>query len=116
MYEGEPQSLFVVAFAEFIIGKFTTEHFFSNWSNRFIRKAAGMAFIIFEKCSNTEPASNERHGYQLILSHPYDATVKGFELDFQTSLWYLPFPLKGVVFGINYTHIKSEATYCHQEI
>jgi TonB-dependent receptor len=45
------------------------------------------------------------------VNSPYKATVKGFELDFQTSLWYLPFPLKGMVFGINYTHIQSKATY-----
>lgn len=45
------------------------------------------------------------------VNSPYEATIKGFELDFQTSFWYLPFPLKGVVFGINYTHISSKATY-----
>ncbi len=45
------------------------------------------------------------------VNSPYEATVKGFELDFQTSFWYLPFPLKGIVFGANYTHIQSKATY-----
>ncbi len=45
------------------------------------------------------------------VNSAYDATVKGVEVDFQTSLWYMPFPLKGLVLGINYTHIKSEATY-----
>jgi TonB-dependent receptor len=41
----------------------------------------------------------------------YEAYVKGIELDFQTRFWYLPKPFDGIVFGVNYTHIKSEATY-----
>jgi TonB-dependent receptor len=45
------------------------------------------------------------------INSPHPAYVKGFELDFQTRLWYLPFGLDGVVLGINYTKIKSEATY-----
>jgi hypothetical protein len=32
-------------------------------------------------------------------------------LDFQTRLWYLPKLLDGIVLGINYTMIESEATY-----
>jgi hypothetical protein len=32
-------------------------------------------------------------------------------VDFQTRLWYLPEPLNGIVFGVNYTHIASAATY-----
>lgn len=45
------------------------------------------------------------------LNSPYNATIKGVEVDFQTRLWYLPFPLSGLVLGVNYTRIKSEATY-----
>ena len=45
------------------------------------------------------------------LNSPYNATVKGIELDFQTRLWYLPTPFDGIVLGVNYTHISSEATY-----
>ncbi len=40
--------------------------------------------------------------------------VKGFELDWQTHFWYLPTKLKGLVFNLNYTHIKSETTYPFQ--
>jgi TonB-dependent receptor len=35
----------------------------------------------------------------------------GMEFDWQTHFWYLPHPLKGLVFSINYTHIFSEAEY-----
>ncbi|UCD36636.1 MAG: TonB-dependent receptor [Fidelibacterota bacterium] len=45
------------------------------------------------------------------LNTPYDAYVKGIEFDFQTRFWYLPAGLDGVVLGINYTKIESEATY-----
>ncbi len=45
------------------------------------------------------------------INSPYTAYVKGIETDFETRFWYLPSPLNGVVFGINYTHIWSKATY-----
>ncbi len=37
--------------------------------------------------------------------------VRGIELDWQTNFWYLPSYLRGLVFNINYTHIKSETRY-----
>lgn len=45
------------------------------------------------------------------LNSAYPAHVKGIEFDFQTRLWYLPWGLDGIVLGINYTKIESEATY-----
>ncbi len=45
------------------------------------------------------------------INSPYKATVKGFEVDFQTNLWYMPFPFNRVIAGINYTRIKSETKY-----
>ena len=35
----------------------------------------------------------------------------GIEPKWQTNLWYLPEPLSGLVFNVNYTHIFSEARY-----
>ena len=40
--------------------------------------------------------------------------VRGIELDWQTHFWYLPSFLSGIVFNINYTHIKSDAHYPYQ--
>ena len=37
--------------------------------------------------------------------------VRGIELDWQTTFWYLPGAFKGLVLNINYTHINSEAIY-----
>ena len=45
------------------------------------------------------------------VNSPYKAYVRGLEVDFQTRFWYLPGLLNGIVFGINYTHIASSATY-----
>lgn len=45
------------------------------------------------------------------LNSPYRAYVRGIETDFETRFWYLPGLLNGIVFGINYTHIWSKATY-----
>ena len=39
------------------------------------------------------------------------STVSGFELDWQTHLWYLPSFLKGIVLSVNYTHINSKTSY-----
>lgn len=39
------------------------------------------------------------------------AYVKGIEFDFQTNFWYLPGVLSGLVLGVNYAHMQSEAVY-----
>ena len=45
------------------------------------------------------------------VNNRYLAYVRGIEADFQTRLWYLPFPLNGVLLGANYTHIWSSTQY-----
>ncbi|GAB5409842.1 MAG: TonB-dependent receptor [Balneolaceae bacterium] len=45
------------------------------------------------------------------INNPFLATIKGFELDWQTQFWYLPSIFKGVVLNINYTRIDSETEY-----
>lgn len=42
-----------------------------------------------------------------VINNPFDATIKGYELDWQTRFWYLPSILKGLVLNVNYTHISS---------
>ncbi len=44
-------------------------------------------------------------------NNPYRAFLRGFEVDLQTRFWYLPFPMDGIVLGINYTHINSNTYY-----
>jgi TonB-dependent receptor len=45
------------------------------------------------------------------MNTPHIAFVRGAEVDFQTRFWYLPAPLNGMLLGINYTRISSNATY-----
>jgi TonB-dependent receptor len=45
------------------------------------------------------------------LNNPFDATVKGLELDFQHNLWYAPGFLRNVVLGINYARISSKTRF-----
>ena len=45
------------------------------------------------------------------MNTPYMSYVRGVELDLQTRFWYLPNPFNGLLLGINYTHISSNATY-----
>lgn len=42
------------------------------------------------------------------VNNPFDAKVRGIELDWQTNFWYLPSFLKGIVVGFNYTRVTSE--------
>jgi TonB-dependent receptor len=39
------------------------------------------------------------------------AFIRGVELDLQTRFWYLPAPINGILLGINYTRISSNAVY-----
>ncbi len=45
------------------------------------------------------------------LNNPFDAIVKGLEIDFQHTFWYLPYPFNGLLIGINYSRIFSETRY-----
>jgi outer membrane receptor protein involved in Fe transport len=45
------------------------------------------------------------------INNPYVVNNYGIEIDWQTHFWYLPGPLSGLVFSVNYTHIFSKAEY-----
>ncbi len=45
------------------------------------------------------------------VNDSYQINDYGMELDWQTHFWYLPGPLSGLVFSVNYTHIFSQASY-----
>jgi TonB-dependent receptor len=42
------------------------------------------------------------------INNPFEATYKGFEIDWQTHFWYLPSIFRGLVLNVNYTRIFSE--------
>ncbi len=45
------------------------------------------------------------------VNNPNTVYVNGIELDWQTTFWYLPGALRGLVLNVNYTHTESEAKY-----
>ncbi len=45
------------------------------------------------------------------LNNEHEATIQGFEIDFQTNFWYLPSPFNGIVINLNYTNLRSETKY-----
>jgi TonB-dependent receptor len=47
-------------------------------------------------------------GVDTFINNPFEANLKGFELDWQTHFWYLPSFLRGIVLNVNYTRIVSE--------
>ena len=49
--------------------------------------------------------------FNTFINSPYNAYVRGIEVDFQTRFWYLPAPFNGMILGINYTHSSSNAIY-----
>ena len=68
-----------------------------------------MSYVVRTNSGTIHP----KDGAQLYtyVNSPYTAYLRGFEIDFQTRLWYLPEPLNGIVLGANYTHIMSSAIY-----
>ncbi|MBN1398590.1 MAG: TonB-dependent receptor [Bacteroidetes bacterium] len=45
------------------------------------------------------------------MNSPYTAYIRGLEVDLQARFLYMPAPLNGVILGVNYTRMSSEATY-----
>jgi TonB-dependent receptor len=62
---------------------------------------------------NKQGTSNPTGTYVVntFVNDPYTINNYGIELDWQTHFWYLPGPLSGLVFSVNYTHIFSKAQY-----
>jgi TonB-dependent receptor len=69
----------------------------------------------FDKYPDLPQRSGSLYEFNTYINNPIDINVYGLETDWQTRFWYLPAPLNGLVFNINYTHIFSEAKYPKSE-
>ncbi len=58
--------------------------------------------------------NRQRAAWATNNEHP--AYNYGFEVEWQSNLWYLPGLLKGLVMNVNYTRNKSEATYLRTRV
>ncbi len=92
------------------IGLFTVDPFY--------KRITGLIYPT-GSVSITNPADypglpNYTQGYILNgtnINNPRPVDLWGVEVDWQTHFWYLPGPLTGLVFSINYTHIFSQVQY-----
>ncbi len=91
------------------IGLFTAGGFYKEIENMiwttgiYIPKNENEEFGLSDEFSNVWyniPTNNEHKSY-----------VSGLEFDWQSNFWYLPEPLNGIVFNLNYSHINSETKY-----
>ena len=78
--------------------------------NQYYRDKYGAEYPDILSCADGENLITPQSNANVIkpLNNPNSATVRGIELDFQTSFWYLPKPLNNTVFGINYARIYSQ--------
>lgn len=101
---------FVTSFHGNKLGLFSINLFTKQIENKIFadyQKPVGDKWEEFEGIEEIE------QGYQYVWHYNDTSGVdlKGIELDWQTSFWYLPGFLKGFVFNVNYTYIKSQAVY-----
>ncbi|MCX6120916.1 MAG: TonB-dependent receptor [Ignavibacteriales bacterium] len=97
------------------IGLFTVGSFLKKIDNFIYAKTfnvTGAPAIAYYplRFSNRNPG-NSTYTISTYVNNPNMATVFGLEFDWQTHFWYLPNPLKGLVFNINYTHVYSKLEY-----
>ncbi len=45
------------------------------------------------------------------INNRWPGYIDGFEIDWQTHFWYMPFPFNGIVLNFNYTRMNSETRY-----
>ena len=103
-----------VSFYNNTIGLFTVDGFLKKISNliyeyRFYPTSAELVQYYPDWVENKNPISGVK--VTTYINNPYTVDDYGVELDWQTTFWYLPQPLNGLVLNVNYTHIFSEAEY-----
>ena len=92
------------------IGLFTAGYFYKEIDNLIvpISYKTKDASVINNRHALTQSALTAIDTWTNLKDPSY---VDGFELDWQTHFWYLPSPLNGIVFNINYTKVFSKSYY-----
>ena len=91
------------------VGLFSVGGFYKDIENMIWSTA-----VYIPKNGNEEfglPGEFSNVWYNIPTNNRYNAIVSGFEVDWQSNFWYLPKPLNGIVFNVNYSHINSETKY-----
>lgn len=94
------------------IGLFTLSGFKKNIKDLiFVSKSYPKDFSAYPELYEKLKNRTEQFSLFTFINNPNKIDLIGIETEWQTNLWYLPEPLNGIVFNINYTHIFSEAKY-----
>lgn len=97
------------------IGLFTCGYFYKEMEN--LITPFGFQTTDAKKINNKVPLHQTKNTVISTWINLKDKTfVRGFEVDWQTNFWYLPSLLRGLVFNINYSHMKSETRYPYQTL
>lgn len=99
---------FYASFYQNHIGLFTTGIFYKEIDDLIF--GTGQRAII-DPLFYGLPQSTVGQPVSYQVNNPNTVFVRGFELDWQTTFWYLPGALRGLVLNVNYTHTESDAKY-----
>ena len=100
---------FVTSFHERYVGLFNVNLFYKKIEDKIFRDFTQPIGARWEELGIPEIFQGMQ--YSWAYNDTVGVELKGIEVDWQTSFWYLPSFLKGFVLNINYTYIKSKATY-----
>lgn len=105
-----------VSFYNNTIGLFTVGGFLKQIDNLiytwsfYVSGANALQYFPYS-LSGAQPNPSATYQVSTFVNDSYLIQDYGVELDWQTHFWYLPGPLSGLVFSVNYTHIFSKAQY-----
>jgi TonB-dependent receptor len=103
-----------VSFYENTVGLFTIGGFLKQIDNLiypYTFNVLGTAALPYYPPGLAASSPKGTYTIQTFVNDSYKINDYGMELDWQTHFWYLPGPLSGLVFNVNYTHIFSKAEY-----
>ncbi len=83
----------------------------------FVKRIKNLIFFSHEYVTDLSPypdlpqGKSQLYDFYTYINSPFPVNVVGIETDWQTHFWYLPGPLSGLIFSVNYSHIFSKANY-----
>jgi TonB-dependent receptor len=82
-----------------------------NWAEHFNVDSLPRYTVTDPSGGGINPQGDLDYTIHRPFNNPNDAYIRGVEFDFQHNFWYLPSPLNGMVFGLNYSRIFSKTKY-----
>ncbi len=99
----------IVSFYDNTLGLLSVDGFYKRINNFIF--ATGATYVINAAQYPGVPSYAEGYSLTTSINDQYPVHDYGFEVDWQTHFWYLPGPLSGLIFNVNYTHVYSQGKY-----